>query len=153
MAAHPRRVEVFPVEPYRWIAVIDTVAAEATTAAGLEEDVRRTIREIFKIEEPRFEMVDDLGLPWTPRDAPAQIERLEISFSPTSWRPDRVPWWRRWKPAPRLRDCPACGHSWREHLMQEGCCSECAYEIAHGEPDAPTSRCTLMPPFDARLAL
>lgn len=36
--------------------------------------------------------------------------------------------------------CPACGHEWGEHIPPEPC-SECRYEIEHGEPDAPSAPC------------
>lgn len=43
-------------------------------------------------------------------------------------------------------DCPACGHDWREHIALEPC-SECEYEIEHGEPGAPTEACTALAPL------
>lgn len=36
--------------------------------------------------------------------------------------------------------CPSCGHEWREHIPPNPC-SECLYEIEHGEPNAPSAPC------------
>lgn len=45
-----------------------------------------------------------------------------------------------------MGNCSTCGHDWREHLLEEGYCSECMYEIDHGDPDAPAEPCRLAAP-------
>ena len=143
------RVEVFPVEPDRWIAVIDADAGESTetpTAAGVEDEVRASIAAVLGISEPVFDLTDDLDQPWSPASAPAQLDRLQIDYSP-GWKRKRT--WRQRllvHARPGLETVPNCGHDWREHVPSEGECSECRYEIEHEEEDAPTAACRVMPP-------
>jgi hypothetical protein len=42
-------------------------------------------------------------------------------------------------------DYPTCGHDWREHMPGEAC-GECAYEIEHEEPEAPSTPCAAHAP-------
>ena len=42
--------------------------------------------------------------------------------------------------------CLECGHQWHEHAAADGGCSECLYEIEHGDPAAPRTACTLNGP-------
>lgn len=140
-------VEVFPVEPDRWIAVIGAPAGEFSTEtrtpAGVEQEVRQSISAVLGWADPDVVLVDDLGRPWSPRRANEQMARLEVE-----WRPERRTLLRRLlrRRVPHLADCPACGHDWREHLAGEGVCSECVYELEHAEPQAPEVPCRLLPP-------
>lgn len=149
------RVEVFPVEPDRWIAVIDAprgaFSTETLTAAGVEDEVRASIAAVLGIPEPVFDLVDDLDQPWSPASAPAQLDRLQVDYSP-GWKRKRT-WRQRLFGArtPWFGECPACGHDWREHVPSEGERSECRYEIEHEEEGAPTAACRVVPPPDARV--
>lgn len=147
-------VEVFPVEPYRWIAVIEapqgSFSTETQVASAVGAEVRASIQAVLGLVEPAFELVDDLGEPWSPSAGPAQMERLEVGFDKQSLLPAPLRWWRR-RPA-WFGDCPACGHDWREHVAADGECGECRYEIEHDEPEAPTLACRTMPSAELRLA-
>ncbi|WP_425956768.1 hypothetical protein [Xylanimonas sp. McL0601] len=147
----PFIVEVFPVAPERWIAVIDSFSTEVASAAAVEEDVRESIRAVLKIPDPQFTLVDDLGQSWTPRAAPAQLDRLGFTRQPF-WHATAAAGRRRLfdRSTPRFGDCPACGHDGREHILAEGECSECVFEIEHEDPSAPTEACRLMPTATTR---
>lgn len=151
------RVEVFPIEPYRWIADVQvptgSFSTETTTASDMRREVTVSIASVLGLSEPAFELVDDLGEPWSPSVAPAQMQRLGIAFDKGTWIPPRRRWWQRLgdpRPAP-LRECPACGHDWREHVPSDGQCGECRYEIEHEELEAPTVACRMMPSPEVRL--
>lgn len=152
------QVEVSPIEPYRWIADIHGpqgfFSTETTTAADVQREVSASITSVLGLSQPAFELVDDLGQPWSPSVAPAQMQRLEVAFDVRTWLPARLPWWQRLvgrRPA-WFGDCPACGHDWREHVPSDGECGECRYEIEHEEPAAPTITCRVMPTAQARRA-
>lgn len=70
------QVEVFPQEPYCWIAVIEApngpFSTETTTAADVPRDVEGSITGVLGLAHPAFDLVDDLGHAWSPLDAPAQ---------------------------------------------------------------------------------
>lgn len=146
------RVEVFPLEPDVWIAVIDAPKGPLSTQVPrpgmVMDDVRTSIEAVLEIANAEVDLVDDLGRPWTPAGAKAQMQRLDIDFSPGWQRRARIPWWQRvfGRRRPWVGDCRACGHDWRQHVLAEGVCGECAYEIEHEEPDAPLLACRLMPP-------
>ena len=137
---------MFPVEPDRWIAVIGAprgpFSTEVAAAAGVEADVRASIRAVLEVSDPEFVLVDDLGAPWSPRVATAQLQRLGVRY-----RSRRRSWWRRLvtRRDPFWGDCPVCGHDWREHVPADGECGECRYEMEHGDPGAPTEVCRVMP--------
>lgn len=128
-------------------------STESPVAAGVWGKVQATICAVLRLPDPKFELVDDLGQPWSPAAAPAQMQRLGVSFASDSWRPDKLPWWQRLfrrRPA-WFGDCPVCGHDWREHIPADGECGECRYEIEHEEPEAPSAACRTMPPVQARV--
>jgi hypothetical protein len=143
----PLRVEVFPVEPDRWVAVVDNpdgvFSTEVTSAQAVESDVRESIAAVLERTDLVFVLIDDQGAPWSPAAAPGQLARLGVR-----WGSARASWWRRILAdrQPAAGACPACSHEWREHLPAEGQCSECTYEIEHGEQGAPTAACRLMSP-------
>lgn len=140
-----RRVEVFPVEPDCWIAVIPARAGAFSTETDSPNDVHRAVRlaiqGVLEEPDPAFHLVDDLGRPWTLGSAQEQLTRLDIQF-----RAERSSWLRRLfiRGAPHSGDCPACHHDWREHIPADGECSECKYEIEHGETGAPSVPCRRM---------
>lgn len=147
----PLVVEVFPVEPDRWIAVIDaprgSFSTEVRTPREVAEDVRASIRGVLKVREPSFVLVDDEGAPWTPVGATAQVQRLGVRY-----RPGRESRWRRLVSSrfPAQGSCPVCGHDWREHLPADGECGECTYEMEHEQFGAPATTCRLLPPPTGR---
>lgn len=105
---------MFPVEPYRWIAVIDgpgggVFSTEAPVAAGVWREVKASIQAVLRLSDPKFELVDDLGEPWSPAAAPAQMQRLGVRFDSSSWRPDKLPWRQRLfsRRAAWFGDCPS----------------------------------------------
>lgn len=150
------RVEVSPLEPDRWIADIDAprgpFSTEVPRPGMVLDDVRASIEAVLGIKDAEIELVDDLGRPWTPADAKAQMQRLNVEFSRGRQRQARIPWWQRvfGRPRPWVGNCRACGHDWREHVPADGVCAECAYEIEHEEPGAPLLACRLMPPLETR---
>jgi hypothetical protein len=152
------QVEVSPLEPYRWIADIQAPAGsfstETTTASDVRREVAASIQSVLGVSKPAFELVDNLGEPWSPSVAPAQMQRLGVAFDERTWIPTRQPWWQRLlgRRPQWLGDCPACGHDWREHVPSDGECGECRYEIEHEEPEAPTAACRVMPSLEVRLA-
>ena len=93
------QVGVSPLEPYRWIADIQAAAGsfltETTTASDVRREVAALIESVLGVSKPAFELVDDLGEPWSPSVAPAQMQRLGISFDERTWIPTRQPWWQR----------------------------------------------------------
>ena len=152
------RVEVFPEESYRWIADIDApngpFSTETRTAAEVPRDVEASIKAVLGLAQPAFELVDDLGNPWSPLVAPAQLQRLQIVFDDGTWLPARRRWWQRllgrrpsWPTS-----CPACGHAWREHNPSSRECAGCHSEIEQERSSAPTAACRLMPSAEVRLA-
>jgi hypothetical protein len=85
-------VEVFPIAPDRWIAVIDTglgpFSTETATPEGVEAEVVESLRQVLDVAQPHFDLVDDLGAPWVPRNAPAQLQRLGAVVHETGAPPD-----------------------------------------------------------------
>lgn len=76
------------------------------------------------------------------RSLPAHL-RVEIETR----REPRARWWRRTRPhagAP-ADECLLCGHAWLEHDPSEDVCSECRYEVEHGEAAPSFSPCRLIP--------
>lgn len=76
------RVEVFPVETRRWVAVIDAPEGAFSTECARPEDVPEevdsVIRGVLEIGGFATELVDDLGRAWSPADGRAQSRRLGI---------------------------------------------------------------------------
>lgn len=72
-------VEVFPIEPGRWIAVVEASAGpfstEVAAPAQVHAEVRRCIRAVLGEDLP-FMLADDLGRPWSADGAPRQLARL-----------------------------------------------------------------------------
>ena len=84
-SVHHARVErvkaqVFPIEPGRWIAVIDTprgpLSTEATSPARVEAEARDAIASVLGWPQIELVLLDDLGLPWSPASADDQAARL-----------------------------------------------------------------------------
>jgi hypothetical protein len=164
------RVEVFPISPDGWIVVVEEssmtgistpvrvdpdrwrqllggFSAQFATARGVPQQAQSELKDWLGVSALQLDLVDDRGRPWSPRDAPAQVERLAVRYRPGQQAPD--PRWRRGLLGrQRLvhEECPVCAHQWREHTAGEGECGECAYEISHADPDAPTATCHVMPP-------
>jgi hypothetical protein len=141
------RVEVFPVEPDRWVSVIEAengpFSTEVKHPRDVQADVEASAAAVLKRDDLAFDVVDDLGQPWTAARANEQLRRLGVEY-----RPGRGNWFGRLvrRVQPFRGDCPVCAHDWREHIPADGQCSECTYEIEHDEPDAPTVACTVQPP-------
>jgi hypothetical protein len=76
------RVEVFPIDMARWIAVIDAPDGPFSTEAGhpsaVPDAVAASIREVLGSEAADADLVDDLGDPWTTASADEQRRRLGI---------------------------------------------------------------------------
>jgi hypothetical protein len=72
-------VEVFPIEPARWIAVIDgpsgPFSAEISTPGQVEQETRGAIATVLGLSEVQIDCVDDLGRPWSLDLAAAQASR------------------------------------------------------------------------------
>ena len=141
------RVEVFPVEPDRWIGVIEAPDGPFSTEVKHPRDVRADVQAsaagVLERDDLVFDLVDDLGRPWTPETANEQLQRLGVEY-----RAGRGNWFSRIvsRVLPFQGECPVCGHDWREHIPADGQCSECTYEIEHEDPGAPTVAFTLQPP-------
>ena len=152
------QVEVFPQEPYRWIADIDApsgpFSTETTAAADVPHEVEASIKAVLGLTQPAFELVDDLGDPWSPLDAPAQVQRLDIVFDEGTWLPARRNWWQRLfaRRSGWPSGCPACDHDWREHNDSSQECAECRRAIEQQKSSAPTTTCRLMPSAEVRCA-
>lgn len=62
------RVEVFPIEPDRWIAVIDAPAGAFSTETkhpgDLRADAEKLAAAVLRRNDLAFDFVDDLGRPW-----------------------------------------------------------------------------------------
>ncbi len=90
------RAQIFPLQADRWIAVVgapgSTFVTEARSAAGVASQIRHAI-EASLGWVPEMELVDDLGRPWSPGQAPAQLARNPRGGR--SPRPPRTSWWRR----------------------------------------------------------
>jgi hypothetical protein len=73
-------VEVFPIEPHRWIAVMEApegpFSTEASTAEQVEHETRKAIAEVLGWSEVEVIYRDDLGDPWSPSRAVEQAARL-----------------------------------------------------------------------------
>jgi hypothetical protein len=73
-------VEVFPIAPDRWIAVIETpngpFSTEASTPQRVEAEAREAVVDVLGWSEVELTLVDDLGDPWSPSAAAAQALRL-----------------------------------------------------------------------------
>lgn len=73
------QVEVFPIEPTRWIAVIDAPKGPFSTEARSPElvgpEVARVILEVLGSDLPH-ELVDETGHPWDADVARRQMGRL-----------------------------------------------------------------------------
>lgn len=69
------RVEVFPVDLRRWVAVIDAPEGAFSTECVRPEDVpaevKAVIRGVLKLQAFETELVDDLGGPWAPAGSEA----------------------------------------------------------------------------------
>ena len=75
-------VEVFPIEPGRWIAVIEgpggPFSTEAPSPERVEPEVRLAIAEVLGRTEVDLTFVDDEGARWSPETAAQQAERLGV---------------------------------------------------------------------------
>ncbi len=73
-------VEVSPVEPDRWIAVIDAprgpFSIKAKTPGQVEREVRSSIADVLGWTKVLIDFVDDLGDPWSVQRSEAQASRL-----------------------------------------------------------------------------
>jgi hypothetical protein len=73
-------VEIFPIEPGRWIAVIETprgpFATEAQTPGTVEGEARDAIASVLGWTHVELVLLDDLGDPWSPESADEQAARL-----------------------------------------------------------------------------
>jgi hypothetical protein len=73
-------VEVFPIEPDRWIAVIETprgpFSTEARSPEQPEPKAREAIATVLGRTQVDLDFADDLGGPWSPSGAEAQAARL-----------------------------------------------------------------------------
>ena len=73
-------VEVFPIEPDRWIAVIETPHGPFSTVAPspqqVEAEAREAIASVLGWTEIEVVLLDDLGDPWSPAGAGEQAARL-----------------------------------------------------------------------------
>ena len=76
------RVEVFPVEVRRWVALIEAperaFSTECARPEDVPEEVDSVIRGVLRIRGFATELVDDLGRPWSPAEGRAQSRRLGI---------------------------------------------------------------------------
>jgi hypothetical protein len=75
-------VEVFPIEPGRWIAVIEgpggPFSTEAPSPEQVEPEVRLAIAEVLGRTKVGLSLLDDQGAPWSPEIATKQAERLNV---------------------------------------------------------------------------
>ena len=73
------QVEVFPIEPTRWIAVIDApegpFSTEATSPELVATEVARVILEVLG-GDLTYALVDEAGQSWSEHIARAQLARL-----------------------------------------------------------------------------
>jgi hypothetical protein len=73
-------VEVFPIAPDRWIAVIETpggpFSTEAPDPLRVEAETREAVAHVLGWNQFELTLVDDLGDPWSPEAAEAQAVRL-----------------------------------------------------------------------------
>jgi hypothetical protein len=71
-------VEVFPIEPRRWIAVMEASGVPFSTEAASPEEVedaaRAAITEVLRIHDPQLELLDELGRPWNSEIAASQLK-------------------------------------------------------------------------------
>lgn len=77
------RVEVFPLDASRWIAVIDgprgPFSTEATRPEHIVSQVDASIREVLGANTFEVDLVDDQGRAWSIAAAPAQQRRLGVA--------------------------------------------------------------------------
>lgn len=73
-------VEVFPIEPDRWIVVLEApegpFSTEASTADQVEHEARKAIAHVLGWSEVAVVHRDDLGGPWSPSRAAEQAARV-----------------------------------------------------------------------------
>jgi hypothetical protein len=73
-------VEIFPIAPERWIAVIDTpdgpFSTEADSAAGVVEAVRQAILEVSGHADPLLRLLDEERQLWSIDSAGQQLHDL-----------------------------------------------------------------------------
>lgn len=74
-------VEIFPVEPDRWIAVIKNPSGEFSTETASPEQVPAAVRvalvEVLGEPVPKHRLVDERGLPWDLSVAETQVSSLD----------------------------------------------------------------------------
>ena len=74
------RVEVFPIAKDLWIGVIEAVGGPFSTECREPRDMGRVATRnaagVLGLPDVTVELVDDLGQPWTPQMAPAQLQRF-----------------------------------------------------------------------------
>jgi hypothetical protein len=79
---HRVDVEVFPIAPERWIAVMEgpggPFSTEARQPEQVEPEVRRAIAEVLGWTDVVLSVTDDQGNPWSLAAADAQYVRLGI---------------------------------------------------------------------------
>ncbi len=73
-------VEVFSIEPNRWIAVIDAprgpLSSGSETPEVIDREVHSSIADVLAWAEVKIDFVDDLGDPWSVERSEAQASRL-----------------------------------------------------------------------------
>lgn len=74
------RVEVFPIAEDRWIGLIEAARGAFSTECREPRDMGRVAARdaagVLGLADVTVELVDDLGQPWTPEMAPAQLQRF-----------------------------------------------------------------------------
>lgn len=84
------RVEVFPIAEDRWIGVIDAEGGAFSTECSEPGEMWRVAARdasgVLGLADLAVELVDDLGQPWTPEGAPAQLRRFAEAGAATSGR-------------------------------------------------------------------
>lgn len=71
---------MFPIEPSRWIAVMEApdgpFSTEASSPDLVEHETRKAIMEVLGWSQVEVVYRDDLGDPWSPSRAADQAARL-----------------------------------------------------------------------------
>lgn len=74
-------VEIFPIEPTRWIAVIEgplgPFSTETTAPELIVDEILSSIQEVLDDPTPTLRLVDENGRPWAVESAAAQLAELD----------------------------------------------------------------------------
>lgn len=74
-------VEVFPIEPTRWVAVIEgprgIFSTETTDPELVVDEVRSSIGDVWGDADPRLRLVDEDGRPWAVDTAATRLADLD----------------------------------------------------------------------------